>query len=436
MCAASMLGSAAAELAGAGLRLLPIKPEDKKPPLIKGGEEMYNASSDIETVRQWWDTWPQANIAVAFNRWSGMVCIDVDTPEHGEGHGDGRSALAQWEQENGKLPETVTDITPTGGKHLYYRWPEGEPWPTQYQNDKVGIDLRSKGYALAPPSIHPETGQTYEWSISPDDVDVAVADANTVAFVLACSPKPEPEGEHAIQPSGFELPEEVNEGARDDTLFKYCCSLRQKGLERPQILTMAREYNRTCCKPPMEPEIVEQKVDQACQYRKGLTKKKSHLLRTIELMGTNPLMRDGLRLNTLDGQLWLVDDILPDGKPFKGPRRLTDGDVVALESMLTRVGGSYVHQGFQRALVQFADTCDRFNPFLNRVRQTKVKPIEGDPLHVRVSFSGGPWELQFNWYGNLFHNYFHDRGSKPEASDGDPYTREVEKLLALSLIHI
>jgi hypothetical protein len=63
--------NSALALAQRGLRLFPLKPHLKFPPLIKEWEK--KATADPETIRLWWTQWPDANIAVVCGRQSGVV---------------------------------------------------------------------------------------------------------------------------------------------------------------------------------------------------------------------------------------------------------------------------------------------------------------------------------------------------------------------------
>lgn len=67
----------------------------------------------------------------------------------------------------------------------------------------------------------------------------------------------------------FELPEEIPEGTRDETLFRYGCSLRARGLEYEAILLALREVNETRCLPPLDDVTVERKAEQAARYEAG-----------------------------------------------------------------------------------------------------------------------------------------------------------------------
>src|ERR1019366_10675273 len=94
---------------------------------------------------------------------SRVVVIDGDGPE-------GRAALAELPP----LPLTRTHRTGRtgGGEHLFYRVPdEWDLEAVKDSNGKIGphIDVKRKGYVVAPPSMH-HTGTQYTVA---DDAPIA-----------------------------------------------------------------------------------------------------------------------------------------------------------------------------------------------------------------------------------------------------------------------
>lgn len=58
------------------------KPECRsagKHPRISGG--CHAATTDPETIEQWWRTYPDANIGIATGKVSGLIVVDVDAGE-------------------------------------------------------------------------------------------------------------------------------------------------------------------------------------------------------------------------------------------------------------------------------------------------------------------------------------------------------------------
>ena len=138
-----------------------------KHPRTKNG--VKDATHDEKMVRKWWREWPSANIGIATGAISGIHVVDVDVDDDKVG----AETLATLEAEYGKLPQTVEVETGSGGRHLWFRYPDGVDELPGKQLGK-NIDTRGQnGYVIAPPSNH-KSGYHYKWTVSPDDVDIAV----------------------------------------------------------------------------------------------------------------------------------------------------------------------------------------------------------------------------------------------------------------------
>jgi hypothetical protein len=159
-----------------------------KHPKIRHG--VLAATTDPETIRNWWKRWPDANIGIHVGR-SSLVVMDIDV-HHGGRVDD--------------LPLTDADrITPTaltggGGIHLAYQAPPGQPISNSNKRLPEGIDLRAgRAYIVAPPSLH-VSGRCYVWQPgrSPWDVEPRpLPDALLPMLVFkekppSCDPAPAP----------------------------------------------------------------------------------------------------------------------------------------------------------------------------------------------------------------------------------------------------
>ena len=163
---------AALDYAARGWRVLPIIPGEKRPPLTAWQEQ---ATTDPQLVKLWWSTtFPDYGVGIATGQRSGLWVLDIDT---GPGK-NGDDTLADLEAEHGPLPDTVEVLTGSGGRHLYFAWPDG----VEIRNDQAGrlgpgLDVRGEGgQVLAPPTLHP-SGPAYDWEASshPDDTPLAQA---------------------------------------------------------------------------------------------------------------------------------------------------------------------------------------------------------------------------------------------------------------------
>ena len=132
----------------------PVFPLNAKVP-FKDSDGVLDATTDLATIVAWWSRFPYANIGGQIP--ASMIMIDID-PYHG-----GRDTLAELERQHvdEPLPLTLVDYSGRGdgGAHYWFRRPAGKLSATCLG---PGIDLKtSTGYAVLPPSIHPDTGRPY-----------------------------------------------------------------------------------------------------------------------------------------------------------------------------------------------------------------------------------------------------------------------------------
>ena len=141
-----------------GIPVFPTNPLDKKP-LINGG--FKNATTDENQIRDWWQRWPNAMIAVPTGLASNMWVVDVDRDP--VRNIDGTAALAKLISQHGELPPTLMTITPRGGRHLVFAWDNGVEIRNSTGKVGQGIDVRGEGgYVCLPPSRRAD-GALYQW---------------------------------------------------------------------------------------------------------------------------------------------------------------------------------------------------------------------------------------------------------------------------------
>lgn len=184
------LGRAAIWYARHGWRVFPCVP-GKKLPAIKAWPRQ--ATANEAQVASWWSVRPDSNIGVACGPGSGLYVLDVD--QHGV---DGEEALAQAERRLGKLPFTVEQRTGSGGRQLFFAWPQGSDLRNKVGTSKPrrgqmafgsGLDTRGNGgFVVAPPSMHP-CGVPYRWLAGPHERELK---ALPQAWVEAMEKTPEP----------------------------------------------------------------------------------------------------------------------------------------------------------------------------------------------------------------------------------------------------
>ena len=133
-----------------------------------GGAGCKDATSDPQLIAAYWDKWPDAQIGVSTD---GLLVVDIDD-------GDGKvgpESLEALEAEHGKLPPTLCQKTPRGGRHLIYRAPESTPVGNCVGCLGKDIDVRGNGgYLVFAPSMG-ANGVRYQWESGSDCTPIADA---------------------------------------------------------------------------------------------------------------------------------------------------------------------------------------------------------------------------------------------------------------------
>lgn len=141
----------------AGWCPLPLPPRKKSsPPTGTTGKYEMPTKARIAAWHKSKDA--RGNIAIRVPE--DVIGIDVDAYD-GK---DGKRGLATLEEQLGPLPETWTLTSRTDGTSgiRFFRVPGGLHWPGEPVPD-VQIVQNHHRYAVAYPSVHPDTGETYLW---------------------------------------------------------------------------------------------------------------------------------------------------------------------------------------------------------------------------------------------------------------------------------
>lgn len=293
----------ALEYAAVGFRVFPL---NGKKPMIDHWNA--NATTDPAQITEWFTQHPNANIGILTGQFNGknLVVVDLDVG-HSDG-ADGTKTLAEWEKQNGKLPETLTVKTGSGGYHLYYfvngTYKNGTNILKGFNGlTATGIDVKTEGgYLVAPPSVHPETGESYEW-IGGFDIG-RIADGGEALDKLltyrsntkkAKAPPnngwkssgstssdwqtrtKEQDTRDTVIDSISDLNLTFKQGSRNDDLYRLACSLQAKGIADKELRAAVFDTNECLCAPPLETAEVEKIIESALKQPKGKKGKQEKL---------------------------------------------------------------------------------------------------------------------------------------------------------------
>lgn len=176
-----------------GWSVIPVG-KDKKP--LIPWKRYQNEKANEAQIHEWWTKWSDANIGIVTGEISGICVIDID-PKNG-----GSNELFQ----NIKTPTVKTG---GNGYHYYCLYRKGLLNKAGIQ---PGIDIRSDGgYVVASPSLH-ESGQIYEWIVSPE----VVAFAPLPDFVVQWIQSSKSSDKHVNNRQKNDIFSGVKEGTRNE----------------------------------------------------------------------------------------------------------------------------------------------------------------------------------------------------------------------------
>lgn len=251
---------AALSLAARGMRVFPVEPGAKDPPLVAFTKE---ATNDTATIERWWRQWPNANIAVSTDN---LLVLDVD-PAKG-----GAESLKFLAAVNDDLPPSMVTSTGRGGAHLYYA--VDLPVACSVSRLGKGLDVRGyHGYVVAPGSAIPEGSYTFandapiarapQWLV---DLAGAPAERKPVAQAIE-----ELDSDHATKRAVEWLrtaaPLAIQGDAGDATTYQVAARLMDFGLSPDGAYEAMQENWNERCSPPWSPEELERKIGNAAKYR-------------------------------------------------------------------------------------------------------------------------------------------------------------------------
>lgn len=219
----------ALRLVGNGLHVFPVAVRGKIPATVNGFKD---ASTDPNTVEDWWALDPNFNIGIATGA-SDLLVVDVDGPE-------GAESLKALEAENAPLPETIT-VKTGKGVHYYFRR-NGHTIGCSTSKLANKIDIRAEGgYVVCPPSVH-ESGKQYKWARTGPLADTPEWLINRLYNLRS------PE---RARKQWDDLQDVIPEGERDCALTSICGHLLVRSVDPGVVEWLLRAANQCYCDPPL-----------------------------------------------------------------------------------------------------------------------------------------------------------------------------------------
>jgi hypothetical protein len=234
--------------AGYHWSVIPMRAHDKRP-LIKWQQYQQQRATEAE-ITDWYQRWPEANVAIVTGAISGLLVLDID-PRH-----SGDDSLAQWENEHGPLPRTVEARSGGGGRHLYFRHPGG------VIHNRVGlapgIDLRGDGGCIvAPPSIH-SSGKPYTWLAGHEPGNISLAELPH--WLLSLLQDTNTSSGHSTAYWQQLVKQGIGQGERNNTIASLSGHLLWHGVDADVVMELLLCWNRMRCSPPLDDDEVMRTV--------------------------------------------------------------------------------------------------------------------------------------------------------------------------------
>jgi putative DNA primase/helicase len=227
----------AAQYRRLGWSPIPIKRRSKEPNLVELEPYLYRPAT-TEELNSW--AWP--GVGIVTGPVSGVLVLDVDSDE-------GEAFL----REHGH-PPTPMARTPSGGLHLYFKHPDHEV-RTRIRV-APGLDVKASGGFVVAPSSVGENGKSYEWAVSPTDVELAEPPEWLLSILRS----------RRFNGTAAEVGERIPPGERNKALTSLAGTMRRRGMGEGEIAAALKVTNEQRCQPPLKAGEVEKIAASVARY--------------------------------------------------------------------------------------------------------------------------------------------------------------------------
>jgi hypothetical protein len=246
-----------------GYSVIPTK-KDKRP-FIKWQVYQKTPPTEIQ-IREWWQEWPNANIAIITGIKSGITVVDADSQI-------GKNAIEEFLPETLSLPVVKTPR----GWHFYFRYAKNVRNGVQVLTD---CDIRSEGgYVIAPPSKNGRaSGYIWENGLSiaennPPEIPSFLLDTiiNSNQNAPECGIKIDTNSllysdQNVNDKNGqaWTKVDTLSQGGRDSALF-HLANCLVKGRMPNDNIRFFLDFFASHCTPPFPQNEIESKIKSALQ---------------------------------------------------------------------------------------------------------------------------------------------------------------------------
>lgn len=261
------------------------------------------ATTNEDVIQNWWSRWPTANVGVHMGEASGLVDFDTDSEE---------AEQTYLRLHNGN-PPVVPTYQSARGKHYLYRWRPDLPNPDKARFKLGTLDILTGNgergqQSVFPPSVRGDV--QYRWLIHPDECDLGEITDEMFAKLHNLFGEDVPKNTNG-KPRSERMKlydhDVVDEGGRNDTLYKEACNLwrlyaavrGQKAFHdadtHAKVSNQIWAWNKAKCVPPLDDHELATLIESA---RAGI--EKAYL---AEVSDGNP-NRAMHGLEWRDGEFW------------------------------------------------------------------------------------------------------------------------------------
>ena len=222
------------------VRVFPLKYNSKGEQILHSWKE--EATTDIKQIEKWFID-KDYNIGICTG--DGLAVIDVDVKQSLKG----KELVEKFADD---FPKTYTVRTPSGGFHLYYKVDRPIKNRVRIYDE---IDIRGdNGYVVGEGS-----SIDYKYYVS-NNKEIAVANDFVYQFLEATNQMKQ------VQDTSYE---KIDEGQRNDFLFRMGCSMQAKGFDDETICNALNIENQKKCNPPLEEKEIDTIYRSVIKYSKN-----------------------------------------------------------------------------------------------------------------------------------------------------------------------